>query len=97
MDLLAAGHEGRVGGEAVAPLLAQAEAGAESPRAGGGGFDELYARALSEGLNPVLDRIADDLVARSLAENGGKKTKTLKDLRISTRLLYASLARRGGA
>lgn len=97
VDLLAAGHEGRVGAEAVAPLLAQAEAGAESPRAGAGGLDELYARALSEGLNPVLDRIADDLIARSLAENGGKKTKTLRDLRISTRLLYASLSRRGAA
>lgn len=97
VDLLAAGHEGRVGAETVRPLLAQAQAGAESPRGVGGGFEEMYAKALAEGLNPVLDRLADEIIARSLADNGGKKTKTLKDLRISTRLLYSSLARRGGA
>ena len=32
---------------------------------------------------------------RNLAENKGKKTKTMADLKISTRLLYATLKKNG--
>ena len=91
VDLLVAGHEGSVTPEAVARLLADAVASD-----GGGAFtsDEQYRFAMKNGLDAAVDRLTDEIVRRCLEENGGKKTKVLTDLKISTRLLYASLKRR---
>ncbi|MBI4372040.1 MAG: sigma-54-dependent Fis family transcriptional regulator [Elusimicrobia bacterium] len=92
VDLLEAGHEGRVGPEAVERLLAalRVEQGPE-----GFASDEQYRFALSRGLNEAVDRFIDVLIQRSLSDNGGKKTKVLDDMKICTRLLYTSLARSG--
>ncbi len=92
VDLLASGQEGRVGLEAVKKLL-KGGARAEAPR--GGPLDALYADALKRGLEAALESVSDELVIRNLNENGGKRTKTLADLKISTRLLYATMKRRG--
>lgn len=92
VELLAAGHEGRVGREAVDRLLQTARAesdGAEFLTA------EQYRLAKEQGLDAAMERFIDEAIARSLAENDGMKTKVLKDLDISTRLLYASLKRSG--
>ncbi|OGR98489.1 MAG: hypothetical protein A2V88_05960 [Elusimicrobia bacterium RBG_16_66_12] len=90
VDLLVAGHEGSVTPEAVARLLADAVASD-----GGGAFasEEQYRFALKNGLDASVDRMTDEIVRRCLDENNGKKTKVLADLKISTRLLYASLKR----
>ena len=93
IELLAAGHEGRVTIEAADHLLKTARAG-QNPSAGFAS-DEQYRFALEKGMNALLDRMADEVIRRNLEENGGKKTKVLTDLKISTRLLYASLKRRG--
>lgn len=95
VELLAAGDEGRVTAETAERLLKTARAG----KAAGAGFvsEEQYRFALEKGVNALLDRLADEVIRRNLEENTGKKTKVLGDLRISTRLLYASLKRRDEA
>ncbi|MBI2362797.1 MAG: sigma-54-dependent Fis family transcriptional regulator [Elusimicrobia bacterium] len=94
VDLVTAGHEGRVSAEAVEGLLAQART--EPPKALGEAVtDEQYRYALEHGLNAAVDRLVDAAVARCLAENNGKKTKVLSELKVSTRLLYSSLERSG--
>ncbi len=94
VELLAAGEDGRVGPEAVDRLLrtVRAEHGAS------GGFvgEEQYRFALENGLAATVDRFSDEIIRRNLDENGGKKTVVLSDLKISTRLLYAALARMRG-
>jgi DNA-binding NtrC family response regulator len=95
VELLAAGHDGRVTLDAADRLLKTARAG----QASGGGFasEEQYRFALDRGVGALLDRLADEVIRRNLEENTGKKTKVLSDLKISTRLLYASLKRRDEA
>jgi DNA-binding NtrC family response regulator len=90
VDLLAAGQEGRVLPETVGKLLRTvvAEAGASDVLT-----DGQYRYILEHGLAKAADRFVDAAVRRCLAENGGKKTKVLSALGISTRLLYASLKR----
>jgi DNA-binding NtrC family response regulator len=57
---------------------------------------ELHAlKELLHGLEAALDKVAGDLIERNLRENGGVRTRTLSDLKISTRLLYATLKKRG--
>jgi len=94
VSLLAAGEDGRVGPEAVDRLLrtVRAEHGAT------GGFvgEEQYRYALENGLTAAVDRFSDEIIRRNLDDHGGKKTATLADLKISTRLLYAALARLRG-
>ena len=92
IDLLSSGGEGRVGLETVQKLLKGSPVRAASVA---GGLEEVYADALSRGLEAALDMVADELIGRNLKENGGVRTKTLADLKISTRLLYASLRRMG--
>jgi len=93
VDLLVAGHEGSVTPEAVGRLLADAvtqEGGLDFTTEG------QYRFALDKGLDAAVDRFVDDLVVRNLEANEGKRTKVLSDLKISTRLLYASLKRSSG-
>lgn len=68
-----------------------------APEAAGQGD---YEYAVKNGLNAAVDRFIGGLISRSLAENHGKRAATLAQLKISKRLLYATLARtrnaRGG-
>lgn len=59
--------------------------------------DSLYAYAMKHGLDAALDKVSDEMITRNLKENDGKKTKTLAALKISTRRLYSTLKRTGGA
>ncbi len=93
VDLLSGGAEGRVGLEIVQKHL-KAPAAAPAAAAGDGG---VYADARARGLEAALERVTDEVIARSLRENGGVRTRVLADLKISTRLLYASLRRLGAA
>jgi|CXWL01.1.fsa_nt_gi DNA-binding NtrC family response regulator len=90
VDLLAAGNEGRVSVETVAALLKSMRV-----EEGAGSFvtDEQFRFALSQGLDQAVGRFVDTIIKRTLAQNDGKKTKTLAALKISTRLLYSSLKR----
>lgn len=90
VDLLAGGGEGRVTGETVSRLLRAVRIESAS---GDFATDEQYRFALSEGLDRAVDRFVDSVVRRNLQANGGKKTRALADLKISTRLLYSSLKR----
>lgn len=92
VDLLAAGHEGRVTLETVNRLLSTV---LREEKAEGFVTDEQYRLALKMGLDGAMDRFVDGIVARSMDENDGKKTKVLEELNISTRILYASLKRSG--
>jgi DNA-binding NtrC family response regulator len=89
-DLLSCGTEGRVDLGAVQKHLKGREA---APAPAGGG--ELYAYALAHGLEAALDKTAGGIIERSLRENGGKRTKTMADLKISTRLFYSTLKKTG--
>jgi DNA-binding NtrC family response regulator len=93
VDLLVAGHEGRVAPETARKLLRTALV---EEAAGDFVTEDQYGFALQEGLAAAVNRFIDRIVARNLDANDGKKTKVLGDLDISTRLLYASLKRRGG-
>ena len=93
IDLLSSGEGGRVGLETVQKHL---KGGQGAPRrTHGDGMDAVYADALSRGLEAALENISAEIIARNLRENGGKKTKTLADLKISTRLLYATIKKHG--
>ncbi|MCM2266708.1 MAG: sigma 54-interacting transcriptional regulator [Elusimicrobiales bacterium] len=92
IDLLSSGAEGRVGLDTVKKhLKGQPVRAARAD----GGADAVYADALARGLESALENVADEVIARNLRENNGVRTKTMADLKISTRLLYASLKRRG--
>ncbi len=94
VELLAAGEDGRVTPEAVDRLLKTVRA--ETGSAGSFASEEQYRFALENGLTAAVDRFSDDLIRRNLDENGGKKTTVLSDLGISTRILYAAIARMRG-
>ncbi|HAN04994.1 MAG: hypothetical protein A2X29_06500 [Elusimicrobia bacterium GWA2_64_40] len=91
-DLLSSGAEGRVDLETVKRHL---KGRPEAAPAACAGDDGLYAYALANGLEAALAKVSDDIVIRNLRENGGKRTRTMTDLKISTRLLYATLKRLG--
>jgi DNA-binding NtrC family response regulator len=92
IDLLSSGAEGRVGLETVRRHLKNQPV---KPAARGGALDAVYADALARGLEAALEKISDEIIARNMRENDGVRTKTMTDLKISTRLLYASLKRAG--
>lgn len=94
VELLAAGEEGRIGPEPVDRLLKTVRT--EHGSAGGFVGEEQYRFALENGLGAAVDRFSDEIIRRNLDDNGGKKTAVLSDLNISTRLLYAALARLRG-
>jgi len=89
VELLSGGETGRIAAEAVNRRLKNS--GVQAREHGSGGNDKLYSLALSEGLDAVIKRVSEDIIRRNLAENGGNKTKTMDALKISTRVLYASL------
>jgi len=92
VELLAAGEQGRIGPETLAKLLKTLEL--ESGEA----FvtEAQYREVLRRELKGAVESFVDEIVLRSLEENGGKKTKVLAALKIATRLLYASLKRQAG-
>jgi DNA-binding NtrC family response regulator len=85
--LLVSGAEGRVSREDVQRHLSRAV-----PRKAGGFVDDAqYAFAVERGLDKALERFSSEIIRRNLSENGGVKVKTLSNLGISTRALYAAL------
>ncbi len=91
-ELLVSGSEGRIDIETVKKhLTAAAPAAADGNLSG----ERHYRHALANGLEQTLDRVAYEIIQRSLAENGNKKTRTLSDLKISTRFLYSTLIKFG--
>ena len=91
VDLLSSGPGGRIGEAEVKRHLKEGEV--MTGRAGGG----IYEYALAHGLEAALEKVSGDIIERNLRENGGVRTKTLTDLKISTRLLYATLKKRDEA
>jgi len=89
VDLVSSGPGGRIGLEEAKKHLSGQQGAAR------GAADELYVYALEHGLEAALQKVSDDVITRNLRENGGVRTRTLDDLKISTRLLYATLKRRG--
>lgn len=92
VDLLSAGEQGLVTLDDLKKLFATALA----EEAGDFASEEQFHFALQNGLTATVNRLIDSIIRRSLAENSGTKAKTLGELRISTRLLYASLKRSQG-
>ncbi len=93
MDLAASGPAGRVSLETARKHLkgvAQPAAAAAGPAGG-----DTYAYALAHGLEAALEKLSAEIIQRNLRENDGVKTRTLADLKISTRLLYATLEKAG--
>ncbi|PIP83607.1 MAG: sigma-54-dependent Fis family transcriptional regulator [Elusimicrobia bacterium CG_4_9_14_3_um_filter_62_55] len=95
VELLAAGAEGMVTAATLGRYLGEARAKAPVAEEDPALTESQYRKAVAQGLSAAVDAMEDAAIARCLAENGGKKTKALKTLKISTRLLYESLARRG--
>jgi DNA-binding NtrC family response regulator len=83
---------GRITAEAVAELLTTARVESNPAE-----FisEAQYRLALDKGLDYAVERFVDAIIHRNLNENGGRKTKVLSDLKISTRILYASFRRNG--
>lgn len=90
VELLAAGAAGRVTLDLVRRHLTQ-DAGKPPANAGLCVPDDWYRCALEKGLPDTVDRFVGEIIRRNLAENQGKKVKTLSDLKISNRLLYSTL------
>jgi DNA-binding NtrC family response regulator len=92
VELATVGHPGRITADAVKELLATAcvEASPEAFMT-----ESQYRLALDKGLDSAVERLVDAIIHRNLTENGGRKTNVLSDLKISTRILYASFRRSG--
>ncbi|OGS07126.1 MAG: hypothetical protein A2270_03940 [Elusimicrobia bacterium RIFOXYA12_FULL_51_18] len=91
VDLVSGGSQGRVDITAVQKHLKNRDAARPAPAQDGG----LYAYALANGLEAALEKVSGEIITRNLRENEGKKTKTMADLKISTRLLYSTLKKLG--
>ncbi len=89
VELLMAGREGLVSGEAVGKIISNEKAERSRSLIG----DEHYRFALEHGLKKAVERFIDLIIARCLSENGRVKTKVLSDLKIATGLLYKSIQR----
>lgn len=92
VELVAAGHSGRVTLEMVMELLTTVHTEQSSDE-----FltDAIFGYIRAHGLAKSVKRLEDEAIARSLRENGGRKAKVMADLHIATGLLYASLRRTG--
>lgn len=91
VDLISSGSEGRVDINAAKKHLKDRNVGQPAPIK----KDGLYAYALANGLEAALEKVSGEIIARNLRENEGKKTKTMTDLKISTRLLYSTVKKLG--
>ncbi|MFA6435355.1 MAG: sigma 54-interacting transcriptional regulator [Elusimicrobiales bacterium] len=91
IDLLSSGSGGRIAAETVQKHLKGHEKSPGNASANG----DLYAYALKHGLDAAIDKAASEIIIRNLGENEGKKTKTMADLKISTRRLYSTLKKNG--
>jgi len=91
VDLISSGPEGRADLAAVQKHLKGREGSQPAPSHDG----DLYAYALANGLEAALEKVSSEIINRNLKENEGKRTKTMADLKISTRLLYSALKRQG--
>ena len=92
VDLLSSGSGGRIDEEMLGKHLKNPAQAREAAAPGG---DGLYAYALAHGLEAALTKVSAELIARSLRENGGKKTKTMTELKISTRFFYSTMEKAG--
>lgn len=92
VDLMAAGQDGNVSPETVLKVIKNL-----SLEEGGAGFvtEEQYRFALSHGIDEAVNRFVDAVVKRNMADNNGKVTRIMSELKISTRLLYKSLKKAG--
>lgn len=92
VELAAQGESGRIDAKAVRRLLSATRADRASEE-----FlsDAQYRFIREKGLYAAVKRFEDAAIQRSLAENEGKKTKAMSDLKIDTGLLYKSLRRTG--
>jgi DNA-binding NtrC family response regulator len=88
VDLISSGPEGRADLNTVQKHLKNRAGSQPAPAQGNA---DLYAYALANGLEAALEKVSDEIITRNLRENEGKKTKTMADLKISTRLLYSAL------
>jgi len=88
VELLSSAGEGRMGSDDVAKYLAMTGGGAEAEALT---TEKHYQFARKHGLQEFLDRCTAEIVRRNLKENDGKKTHTLRDLKISSRLLYSTI------
>lgn len=95
VELVSAGTQGAVTLETVRKHITPVAA--PSRAAQGGGAQAYYEYALKHGLAAAVGRLTAELIARSLGENGGKRAAVLAQLKISKRLLYATLAKTRGA
>ena len=92
MELLQADDCGRVTGERVEQLLTSLPI--LTVQEGGGLLtDELYRYAHAHGIKPMVDRIVQAVIRRSLVENGGKKRAVVAALKINNHVLYKALGR----
>ncbi|MEA3306359.1 MAG: sigma 54-interacting transcriptional regulator [Elusimicrobiota bacterium] len=87
-ELMAESDEGRINLKTVMRHLLSAEK-TSAPK----NFmnNSHYENALINGLEETLNKLAYEIIQRNLKENKGKKTKTLSELKISTRFLYSIL------
>jgi DNA-binding NtrC family response regulator len=92
VDLAASGDPGRVTADMARRILAMAGTG---EAAGDFLTEQQYRAVLSGGLYAAVRRFEDEAIQRNLADNGGRKTKVMSDLKIDTGLLYKSLKRTG--
>lgn len=90
VELVSAGAQGQATLEAVRrhlPPSAPPETAREGAAPG------YYDYALQHGLAAAVDHLTADIIGRNLSENGGKRAAALAQLKISKRLLYATLAK----
>jgi len=91
VGLVAAGTQGAVTLETVRKHITPA---ATPPAAAPEGVTQAYYEyALKHGLAAAVDRFTAGIINHNLSENRGKKAAALAQLKISKRLLYATLAK----
>lgn len=92
VELVSAGPSGRVTREIVMELLTAAHVVQDSNEYL---TEAIYAYIRAHGLPEGVKRLEDEVISRSLRENGGRRARVMKDLKIATGLLYASMRRTG--
>lgn len=90
IDMLRAGEEGRVSEERLQELLSSLEIRAVQGEAEMVTASQ-YRYALENGLNALLDRVAQAVVRKHLQENGGKTRQAIVELRTNPYAFYKAL------